>query len=77
MFIPIGTKVTLTYDMRPIMPVNGSPINHYKAEVIKKLKTGFKVKNLDESGLYEDVIFRPNGTARGWNTLTWDFTREG
>lgn len=64
----IGKAIQITYDARPLIALK----KHFKAEVIKETKTGFKVKNLDEPGLYEDVVFRRDGTARGWNTLTWN-----
>lgn len=62
-----GSIIEITYDARPLV----ENVMKYKAEVIKETKTGFKVKNLDVLGRCEDVIFYPNGTARGWNTLTW------
>jgi len=55
------------YDARPWI----RDVRAYRCEFAKQTKTGFKVKNLDEPGEYEDVIFYNNGTARGWNTLTW------
>lgn len=63
----LGAHIYLFYDVRPFVP----NVRAYECEIIKRTKTGFKVKNLDEPGLYEEVIFYPNGTARGWNTLTW------
>jgi len=64
--ISVGRQVFLFYDARPFMP----NVKAYKCEIVKTTKTGFKIKNLDSPGLYEDVIFYGNGTARGWNTLT-------
>lgn len=65
----VGEKITLVYDARPFV----REIKRYEAKISKKTKTGFKVQNLDEPDLYEDVLFYPNGTARGWNTLTWEY----
>jgi hypothetical protein len=64
----LGLPVLIHYDARPLIPT----VKHFKAEVVKETKTGFKIKNLDESGLYEDVLFKPGGCAKGWNTLTWE-----
>jgi len=64
----VKTKyIQICYDARPII----SEIKKYKAKITKQTKTGFKVENIDAPGLYEDVIFYSNGTARGWKTLTW------
>ena len=62
-----GAHIYLFYDARPLVP----NVKAYECEIIKQTKTGFKVKNLDKPGEYEDVVFYPNGTARGWGTLTW------
>ena len=63
----IGDKIYLYYDARQFKHW----VQAYKCEVSKILKTGFKVKNLDEPDEYEDVILKTDGTARGWNTITW------
>ena len=60
-------EIYLFYDARPLLPW----VRAYKCKVVKNLKTGFKIQNLDEPGEYEDVILKPDGTARGWNTITW------
>lgn len=64
----VGERVIITYDARPL-----EEVKMYEAEIAKITKIGFKVKNLDKPGLYEDVIFYPYGTAKGWNTLTWRY----
>ena len=65
----MGLIVVLFYDARPIFPM----VKAFKCEVAKSLESGFKIKNLDSPGLYEDVILRRDGTTRGWNTLTWQY----
>lgn len=64
--------VYVYYDARPLV----KEIAIYRCEVVKRTKTGFRIKNLDKPGLYEDVLFLPDGTARGWSTLTWENARQ-
>ena len=65
-------EIYVFYDARPLIP----NVKAYRCSVDKYTKTGFKVKNLDKPGEYEDVIFYSDGTARGWGTLTWCPTRD-
>ena len=62
----IGKEITVIYDPRPFFDKKV-----FKAEVVKLTKTGFRVRNLEQPGLYEDELFKNDGTVRGWNTLTW------
>ena len=66
----IGKEIYVFYDARPFVP----RVQAYKCQVVKETKTGFKVKNLDNPGEYEDVVYYMNHSARGWSTLTWEFT---
>lgn len=63
----LNNKIYVFYDARPFIP----NVKAYLCEIDKHLKTGFKVKNIDFPGLYEDVIFKQGGGARGWQTLSW------
>jgi hypothetical protein len=61
------TNVYVFYDARPLI-LN---VAAYKCEIVKYTNTGFRIKNLDAPGKYEDVLYQNDGTARGWKTLTW------
>ncbi len=65
----MGFIVVLFYDARPIFPM----VKAFKCEISKSLESGFKIKNIDSPGLYEDIILRRDGTARGWKTITWQY----
>ena len=63
----MNKQIYVFYDARPLI----QSVKAYLCEIIKYTKTGFKIKNIDEPGEYEDVIFKSDGTARGWRTLSW------
>jgi len=73
-------KIQVTYDARPIKP----DVVQYICIVKKYLKSGFKLQCIEDDHEkvekfqenYGDVIFKHDGTARGWNTLTWRYIRE-
>lgn len=67
-----GTLIEIIYNPGPYLPGSDHcPGDRYTARVVKQTKIGFKVQNLDWPGLYEDVIFYPDGRAREWHTLRW------
>lgn len=64
----------VTYDARPM-----ASISQYVCKVKKYLQSGFKLECVEDDPEkvekfeknYGDVIFKRDGTAKGWNTLYW------
>ena len=73
MSMRIGSIIYVFYDCRPWQP----HVDAYKCQIVKETKTGYKFKNLDKPGKYEDVILYRNGRARGWDTITWETQDQG
>lgn len=60
--------------MRIIVFYDGmSMYKAYMCEIVKTLKSGYKIKNLDEPGLYEDLLFKFDGTTNRNRMLYWEY----